>query len=147
MVAAPAALQGVTEDGAVLRLTDATVADGLADLRWALHDALLAGARRLVVDVSDVESLSSSVVAAFLAAHRTCRARGGGVVLTGTNRRTEDLLHRTGLWRVLLAQEPAGEAGTGVRAEPPSRHAWRSLRAVAGGSARRRPASSSSRRR
>jgi anti-anti-sigma factor len=104
--AAPAALRGAADDEVVLRLSDAVIAEGLADLRWALHDALLAGARRLVVDVSDVSSLSSSAVASLLAAHRTCRARGGGVVLTGANRRTEDLLHRTGLWRVLLAGEP-----------------------------------------
>jgi anti-anti-sigma factor len=110
-----AALPGLTDDEVVLRLTDVMVADGLADLRWALHDALLAGARRLVLDVSSVQSLSSSAVASFLAAHRTCRARGGGVVLTGANRRTEDLLHRTGLWRVLLAQQPPGEP------EPPAR--------------------------
>jgi anti-anti-sigma factor len=103
----PTALRGAADDEVVLRLSDAEVSDGLADLRWALHDALLAGARRLVLDVSDVSSLSSSAVASFLAAHRTCRARGGGVVLTGANRRTEDLLHRTGLWRVLLLPEQA----------------------------------------
>jgi anti-anti-sigma factor len=103
--AAPAAARGTADDEVVLRLDDAVVSDGLADLRWALHDALLAGARTLVVDVSAVSSLSSSAVASLLAAHRTCRARGGGVVLTGANRRTVDLLHRTGLWRVLLADE------------------------------------------
>jgi anti-anti-sigma factor len=103
----PEAFAGAAEDEIVLRLSDAMVADGLAELRWALHDALLAGVRRLVLDVSGVQSLSSSAVASFLAAHRTCRARGGGVVLTGTNRRTDDLLHRTGLWRVLLPPEPA----------------------------------------
>jgi anti-anti-sigma factor len=103
--AAPATLRGSADDEVVLRLNDALVTDGLADLRWALHDALLAGARRLVVDVSAVSSLSSSAVASLLAAHRTCRARGGGVVLTGANRRTEDMLLRTGLWRVLLAEE------------------------------------------
>jgi anti-anti-sigma factor len=102
VLSAPAVLPTPAEDEVVLRLTDAMVFDGLADLRWALHDALLAGARRLVLDVSDVQCLSSSAVASFLAAHRTCRARGGGVVLVGANRRTEDLLHRTGLWRVLL---------------------------------------------
>lgn len=107
MPAASATLRGAADDEVVLRLDDALVSDGLADLRWALHDALLAGARNLVVDVSAVSSLSSSAVASLLAAHRTCRARGGGVVLTGANRRTEDLLHRTGLWRVLLPGEPA----------------------------------------
>ena len=84
-----------------VRLDDALLADGLADVRWLLHDALLSGARRLVLDLSGVRLLSSSAVACFLWAHRTCRARGGAVVLRGANRRTEDLLHRTGLWRVL----------------------------------------------
>ena len=40
-------------------------------------------------------------MASFLWAHRICRARGGTVVLRGANRRTLDLLRRTGLWRVL----------------------------------------------
>lgn len=116
MPPAPGVLPAVTDDEHVVLVSAAMVADGLADLRWALHDALLAGARRLVLDVSDVPDLSSSAVASFLAAHRTCRARGGGVVLIGTNRRTEDLLRRTGLWRVLLA--------------PPSRGGWFSRRGV-----------------
>ena len=107
MPTAPATLRGPADDEVVLRLSDAVLTDGLADLRWALHDALLAGARRLVVDVSAVSSLSSSAVASLLAAHRTCRARGGGVVLTGANRRTEDMLRRTGLWRVLLPENRA----------------------------------------
>lgn len=88
-------------DRVTIRLSDDLLADGLADVRWLLHDALLAGARRLVVDLSAVQHLSSPAVASFLSAHRTCRARGGSVVLRGANRRTLDLLHRTGLWRVL----------------------------------------------
>ncbi len=88
-------------DQVTIRLDDALLADGLADVRWLLHDALLAGARRLVIDLTRVRFLSSSAVASFLWAHRTCRARGGAVVLRGANRRTEDLLHRTGLWRVI----------------------------------------------
>lgn len=106
------------------------VTHGLADLRWALHDALLAGARRLVLDVSDVPNLSSSAVASFLAAHRTCRARGGGVVLTGVNRRTEEMLHRTGLSRVFLAADSPREplaVGPGRQA---SHGGWFSRRAV-----------------
>ncbi len=96
-------------DVVTIHLDDAALADGLADVRWLLHDALLAGARRLVVDLSGVQHLSSSAVASFLSAHRTCRARGGAVVLRGANRRTEDLLHRTGLWRVMVL-EPARAA-------------------------------------
>jgi anti-anti-sigma factor len=88
-------------DRVTIRLSDELLADGPADVRRLLHDALLAGARRLVVDLSRVEQLSSPAVAGFLSAHRTCRARGGALVLRGANRRTVDLLHRTGLWRVL----------------------------------------------
>jgi anti-sigma B factor antagonist len=91
-------------------LDDALLVDGLADVRWLLHDALLAGARRLVVDLSGVQDLSSSAIASFLWAHRTCRARGGAVVLRGANRRTEDLLHRTGLWRVIHLEPARGRA-------------------------------------
>lgn len=94
-------------DVVTIHLDDALLADGLADVRWLLHDALLAGARHLVVDLSGVHHLSSSAVASFLSAHRTCRARGGAVVLRGADRRTQDLLHRTGLWRVMVV-EPAG---------------------------------------
>jgi anti-anti-sigma factor len=94
-------LYGDDDDEVTIRLEDALLRDGLADVRWLLHDALLAGARRLVVDVSRVQHLASPAVASLLSAHRTCRARGGSVVLRGANRRTLDLLHRTGLWRVL----------------------------------------------
>ncbi|TFV64021.1 UNVERIFIED_ORG: anti-sigma factor antagonist [Bacillus sp. AZ43] len=91
-------------DRVTIRLTDELLADGLADVRWLLHDALLAGARELVVDLRGVHALSSSAVASFLSAHRTCRARGGSVVLRGADRRALDVLHRTGLWHVLTIE-------------------------------------------
>ena len=92
------------QDQITIRLSDDLLSDGLADVRWLLHDALLAGARQLVVDLSAVQNLSSPAIASFLSAHRTCRARGGTVVLRGANRRTLDMLYRTGLWRVLELQ-------------------------------------------
>ena len=98
------------EDEVVVRLDETLLADGLADVRWLLHDALLAGARRLVVDLTGVQHLGSSAVASFLWAHRICRARGGTVVLRGANRRTLDLLRRTGLWRVLRLENPSGRS-------------------------------------
>lgn len=103
----PAATLEAVGDQVTVRLDDALLADGLADVRWLLHDALLTGARRLVIDLTRVKLLSSTAVACFLWAHRTCRARGGAVVLRGANRRTQDLLHRTGLWRVIQL-EPRG---------------------------------------
>jgi anti-anti-sigma factor len=105
--AVDAGVLAASSEEVVIQLSDALLADGLADVRWLLHDALLAGARRLVVDLSDVTVLSSTAVASFLSAHRTCRARGGAVVLRRPNRRTEDLLHRTGLWRVMQLETPS----------------------------------------
>jgi anti-anti-sigma factor len=103
-----AAASTLDDDEVTIRLDDDLLTEGLADVRWLLHDALLAGARRLVVDVSRVHLLASPAVASLLSAHRTCRARGGSVVLRGANRRTLDLLHRTGLWRV-MELEPASD--------------------------------------
>ena len=88
-------------DVVVVRLTEDMLADGVADIRWLLRDAVLSGAREVVVDVREVEHLSSPAVASLLSAHRACRARGGSVVVRGPNRRILDLLRRTGLWRVL----------------------------------------------
>ena len=95
-------------DEMTIHLDDALFADGLADVRWLLHDALLSGARRLLVDLTGVQHLSSTAVASLLWAHRICRARGGTVVLRGANRRTLDLLHRTGLERVLQLDTDRG---------------------------------------
>ncbi len=97
---------GNTGDTVVIALDDAMLADGVADVRWAIHEALLAGARGLVLDLTRVQRLGSPAVASFLTAHRACRARGGAVVLRGANRRTQDLLSRTGLWRVLRPESP-----------------------------------------
>jgi anti-anti-sigma factor len=98
------------DDQVTIELSEELLADGLADVRWLLHDALLAGARRLVIDLTGVQQhLSSTAVASFLWAHRICRARGGTVVLRGANRRTLDLLHRTGLWRVLTLETVRGQ--------------------------------------
>ena len=93
-------------DAVTVHLDDVLLADGLADVRWLLLGTLHAGARSVVVDVSGVHHLPESVVGVLLWAHRTSRARGGAVVLRGADRRTEDLLRRTGLWRVLVC-EPA----------------------------------------
>ncbi len=96
MAPAPARAHEVT-----VHLDDGLLGGGLADVRWTLLGTLHAGARSLVVDLSDVQRLPDAVVAVLLWAHRICRARGGAVVLRGANRRTVDLLHRTGLWRVI----------------------------------------------
>jgi anti-anti-sigma factor len=103
-----ATLYGPEDDEVVVSLSPAVLADGLADARWLLHEALLAGARRIVVDVSRVPHLASPALASFLWAHRMCRARGGALVLSGADRHTREVLRRTGLWRVLQVRAAAG---------------------------------------
>ncbi|MGY1843659.1 STAS domain-containing protein [Modestobacter sp. SYSU DS0875] len=88
-------------DERLVHLCEKDVCDGLADVRWLLHQALLGGARRIVVDLTEVPHLASPALASFLWAHRICRARGGAVVLRGADRRTQDVLRRTGLQHVL----------------------------------------------
>jgi len=79
-------------------LDDEAVAQGLSDLRSRLSEVLSAGDARLVVDVSGLDRISSSVVAALLWAKRKCLARGVDVP---AGRR----------WRALLRVDPpAGPA-------------------------------------
>jgi anti-anti-sigma factor len=104
----PQSEQPEPADEACIRLSEELLVDGLADARWLLHDALVAGARRIVIDLGDVGPLSSAALASFLWAHRTCRARGGEVVLRGADRRTRAMLGRTGLERVLRLQTADG---------------------------------------
>ena len=99
MTMAPAGVHEVT-----VHLDDGLLAGGLADVRWALLGTLHAGARSLVIDLSRVQHLPDAVVAVLLSAHRICRARGGAVVLRGVDSRTAELLHRTGLERVLVPE-------------------------------------------
>lgn len=96
-------------DVVTIRLDDGRLADGPLGVRWLLLGTLHAGARSLVVDLSQAQRLPDSTVAVLLWAHRICRSRGGAVVLRGADGRTEELLRRTGLWRVLVA-EPARAA-------------------------------------
>lgn len=93
-------------------------ADHEVELRWQLHDAVLAGARIVVVDVSELPCLSSNAMAALLGAHRACRARRGEVVLCGCSRASIDVLLRTGLHRIFRTERTLrawvnGPTGTG----------------------------------
>lgn len=78
-------------------LDDPTLLRGLGDLRWRLDHLLVGHPPVLVVDISALSRLSSATLAALLWAHRTCRRRGGRVLLRGPNKRCHDLLTRTGL--------------------------------------------------
>jgi anti-anti-sigma regulatory factor len=87
----------------VVPFREVVAAGGLADARWLLHDALLSGARTVVLDLTGVAVLPPGSLTTFVWTHRICRARGGGVVLRGAGPGVTGALRETGLWRVLAA--------------------------------------------
>lgn len=103
-------------DDVVLHLADDTLLRGLADLRWRLDDLLAGHPPQLVIDISALTRLSSATLAALLWAQRTCRSRGGRVVLRGPNKRCLTVLARTGLADLFAVAEghavPARAGGT-----------------------------------
>jgi anti-anti-sigma regulatory factor len=88
------------DDRAVLVLRQLRSKDELPELRWRLRDAVLGGARTVVVDAAGVPDLSSGMISALLTTHRLCRLRGGRVELLNCERGVIELLERTSLWRV-----------------------------------------------
>lgn len=96
-------------DAPMVRISDETAIDGTDGLTWQLRAHLATGARFIVADVSAVRWLSSTAVAALLGAHRACRARGGSIVVRNANRRTLDVLSRTGLDEVFQIEAAADE--------------------------------------
>lgn len=89
-----------------MQLDDDLAGPRLPELRWEVHDVVIAGACQVVVDVSRVRRLSSAALTVLLSAHRRCRARGGGVVIRGAGRSTLEVLHGSGLHRVFEIEDP-----------------------------------------
>jgi anti-anti-sigma factor len=89
---------------AIVTLSDSDVGEGAdgssAALRWRLRGLVMEGASLVIVDVSDLDQISSTLLAALLDTHRVCRRRGGGVVIRHASRKMTDVLRRTGLDRV-----------------------------------------------
>lgn len=94
------------EDVAVVALTDHQLREGIASLRWGLDRLLADGQSKLVIDLGGVDQVSATVVAAMLWAKRRCLARRVEVVVQDPNRRTHEMLRRTGLETALKVQSP-----------------------------------------
>jgi anti-anti-sigma factor len=105
-------VDGLGYDGVVVvTLDDQALLRALGDLTWRLGELLSGGATILVVDIGGLERLSSATLAALLRAQRTCRARGGRVVVRGANRRCREVLARTGLSGFFDIEPSAGQPG------------------------------------
>jgi anti-anti-sigma factor len=96
----------------VIGLDDASLLDGLSDLRWRLGQLLHEGAETLIVDLSRLERFSSATLATLLWTQRSCRARGVHLVVRGPGRRCREVLTRTGL-ETFFDLRPAPEARAG----------------------------------
>lgn len=99
-------------DDVTIEISDAHLGEHLEVLRRELHDAVLAGATWVVVDVSRIHRLSSGSLAALLSVHRQCRARGGGVVIRSSQRGILDLLHRHHLHRIFVVEQADGASSS-----------------------------------
>jgi anti-anti-sigma factor len=74
------------------------------DLRERLDAALGRGPTSLAVDMSAVEGMSSTTVAALLWVRRQCAARGIEMLLRQPSPRSLDGLRRAGLLSVLVVE-------------------------------------------
>src|SRR4051794_41919587 len=59
-------------------LSDTDRGSGVTALRWRLQGVVSEGACLAVIDVSEGDQISSTLLAALLDTHRVCRRRGGG---------------------------------------------------------------------
>lgn len=80
-----------------MSLDDDCLRQGITDLRWRLGRLLAGGQSTLVVDVSGLDRMSSTTLAALLWVKRRCRARRVGVVVREPSRHSLEQLRRTGL--------------------------------------------------
>ena len=100
---------------AVVTLDETALPAGVLQLRAAVASAVRVGERRLVVDISRLDRLSSSTLSALLWAQQRCRAYGGAVVLRGISQRNRRMLSNTGLWRVFATDTPAPDPRSNPR--------------------------------
>jgi anti-anti-sigma factor len=92
---------------AIVELRPEDLPHAMLDLHRVVTQAVLRGACRVVVDVSQVDCLTSTSITALLWARRRCVARGGVVVLRNPSARRMDLIIRTGLWDVIEVEAGA----------------------------------------
>ena len=82
-----------------------------------IGELVLAGARRLLIDLNEVSFVSSAGLRVFVTAQQQLAQVGGEVVLVAVRGQTEDLLRLSGLldlFRVVASAEHAGSADDGT---------------------------------
>jgi anti-sigma B factor antagonist len=80
------------------------------DLEDAFQRELARNIHRFLLDVHDVDYLSSAGAGVLIGAAQTCEEKGGKVVLVRPTRELEDLFQLLGVYRLFLIVETRKEA-------------------------------------
>ena len=105
-------VDGVT----VLRLKGTLDRVELSDVERTFHDATHRDRASVVIDLADVDFLTTPAIAMFLDAARSLRHSGGRVVVTGPSPRVEDVLRRLRLDSLLPVVGSVAEGIARVKA-------------------------------
>ncbi|MEM9556772.1 MAG: STAS domain-containing protein [Acidobacteriota bacterium] len=100
------------ERGATILAPKGKINIGVGDvaLREAVHEALEAGARKLVIDLGGVTTIDSSGVGELVSAHKTVENAGGALKLANLPSKVADILQITQLVTVFEVHDSASEA-------------------------------------
>ncbi|MGH2773361.1 MAG: STAS domain-containing protein [Actinomycetota bacterium] len=71
------------------------------ELKSAVCDAVDGAAINVALDLTEVNFMDSTGLAALVAGVKTCRERGGAMALVRPNRQIRRILSITGLWKIL----------------------------------------------
>jgi anti-anti-sigma factor len=93
----------LVRDRVVLEVDGPALGDDAEWFRRRMRELVLSGTRVIVVDLDGVDRLASSVVEVLLSTHRTCRSRGGYLVVR-TPRRQARGLRRSALGQVFRCE-------------------------------------------
>jgi anti-anti-sigma factor len=96
----------------VLRLNGSLSQAELEDVQKSFYDATSEAEAAVVLDLSNVDYLSTPAIAMFLDVAKTVKATGGRMVATGAQPRVEEVLKRLRLDAVLPV---TGSVNEGVR--------------------------------
>lgn len=107
-------MHGTPTQTAAIQLDRDDLTPGVLTLQEAAREVTLGGSRSVVVDVSRLDRLPSTLIAALIRSSRRCRVRGGSVVLHGAQPSVVDQLVRTGL-APLVERTGSGWGETRVR--------------------------------
>lgn len=87
-----------------------TIGVGDVALREAVHEALEAGARNILINLGGVTTIDSSGIGELVSAFTTVTNRGGKLKLYNLPSKVEDILQITQLWQVFEIFEKEQEA-------------------------------------